>query len=228
MKYQRIINEFPLDTLTGADEGFRKLTRIDPNDPNSGFAADVEQARRMIIDHCTACSVSCRYAITDKSDRGLTLETGHLLTGSMLAEVFAEADELYAYVTTLRGYDDLAPDDVMMQFLVDAWGTALVSCAQSAFCRVIADDLAQEDRIRSNTWGPGEFGIDIANQTVLFELLHPEDNGVTLKESLLMIPLKSCSGILGVLPKTVTKMPRPCDYCQFRSTCSGHHSDCRM
>jgi hypothetical protein len=69
-------------------------------------------------------------------------------------------------------------------------------------------------------YSPGYCGWHISGQKKLFEHLRPEQIGITLRESLLMEPLKSVSGVLIAGPREihVFQMSYPCcEKCEARS-----------
>ncbi|NOQ21364.1 MAG: hypothetical protein GQ565_01765 [Candidatus Aegiribacteria sp.] len=70
------------------------------------------------------------------------------------------------------------------------------------------------------SYSPGYCGWNISGQKKLFEVLHPEEIGITLNESCLMIPVKSLSGVLiagaGEIHEFVNSYPF-CDTCRTKS-----------
>ena len=72
-------------------------------------------------------------------------------------------------------------------------------------------------------YSPGYCGWHISGQKKLFEVLHPDETGITLNESCLMSPIKSVSGVLiagpGVIHEFVNSYPF-CDTCRAKS-CIG-------
>ncbi|UCE26659.1 MAG: hypothetical protein JSW52_09965, partial [Candidatus Coatesbacteria bacterium] len=52
-------------------------------------------------------------------------------------------------------------------------------------------------------YSPGYCGWDISGQKKLFEYLKPNDVGITLRESYLMEPLKSVSGVIVAGPAEI-------------------------
>jgi hypothetical protein len=68
------------------------------------------------------------------------------------------------------------------------------------------------------SYSPGYCGWDISGQKKLFEYLHPEKIGITLNDSLLMIPLKSVSGVLIAGKKNIHKFKNDFDFCSLCRT----------
>ena len=67
-------------------------------------------------------------------------------------------------------------------------------------------------------YSPGYCGWHISGQKKLFEYLHPEKIGITLNDSLLMIPLKSVSGVLIAGKKNIHKFKNDFDFCSLCRT----------
>ena len=62
-------------------------------------------------------------------------------------------------------------------------------------------------------YSPGYCGWHISAQKVLFEFLHPERIGITLRDSFLMEPLKSISGVLIAGPKEIHMFDNSFSFC---------------
>jgi len=68
-------------------------------------------------------------------------------------------------------------------------------------------------------YSPGYCGWHVSGQKKLFEYLHPEQIGITLRDSFLMQPLKSVSGVLIAGPKEIHSFEMAysfCDECETR------------
>lgn len=62
-------------------------------------------------------------------------------------------------------------------------------------------------------YSPGYCGWHISAQKKLFEALHPETIGITLRESFLMEPLKSISGVLIAGSRSIHLIDNSYDFC---------------
>lgn len=71
----------------------------------------------------------------------------------------------------------------------------------------LKEDTVRRSRIGANAvvmaYSPGYCGWHISAQKKLFEFLHPEKIGITLRDSFLMEPLKSISGVLVAGPREI-------------------------
>jgi hypothetical protein len=66
-------------------------------------------------------------------------------------------------------------------------------------------------------YSPGYCGWDISGQRKLFAFLHPDRIGLTLRDSFLMEPLKSVSGLIIAGPRNIHDRPDTypfCDRCE--------------
>jgi len=146
-----------------------------------------------------------------------------------VGDIFGRADELALFAVTLG---ERVGREITQRFHSNdlALGAMLDSAASAA-----ADKLAElvETRFRQSLsasgrggtstgvlrYSPGYCGWDISGQRKLFEFLHPERIGIALRESFLMEPLKSVSGVLIGGPKEIhdVEMSYPfCDQCEAR------------
>ena len=74
--------------------------------------------------------------------------------------------------------------------------------------------------LRVLSYSPGYCGWHISGQKKLFEVLRPEEIGITLNESCLMSPIKSVSGVLIAGPEEIHEFVNSypfCDTCTARS-----------
>ncbi len=74
----------------------------------------------------------------------------------------------------------------------------------------------------SDSFGPGYYGMKTQDTIKLLALLEGDAIGVTCRESGVMVPLKSCTGIYLVTDSTA---PLPDLECE---TCLGNTGNCRL
>ena len=80
------------------------------------------------------------------------------------------------------------------------------------------EPAASSSRVLS--YSPGYCGWNISGQKKLFEVLNPQEIGITLNESCLMSPIKSVSGVLIVGPGEIHEFVNSypfCDTCRTKS-----------
>ena len=157
------------------------------------------------------------YAVTGRTPRSLQL--GDATISGNIGEFLAHTDRLAVFVVTVgETISHLAADaghsgDVFAAWVTDALGSWAAEAAADALMERIRPHLRDQEALTLR-YSPGYCGMDIAQQRVLFQLLRADAVGVSLLHSLLMHPLKSISGIVGIGPKEAVSSNRsPCDYC---------------
>lgn len=223
---ERIIRQIELDQLKNVADFYKRLSGVDPNNVDPKYGTSVEDARRAVAEQCHISLVYQRIGISEHAEDCILLENGLKFSGKMPVKVMQEAEELFAFVIVLDGYTSLQTDDIMVEYFADTWGSAYVECAQASLASDISDLLVSENKMRTHLWCPGQHSFELKNQQTLFDLLKPEDIGCTLTKRFMMVPVKACSGIMGVVPAGTADLPKPCDYCQFGKTCPASAKSC--
>jgi len=96
---------------------------------------------------------------------------------------------------------------------VDATGSWAVEAAADALMLRIRGHLGDGEELTLR-YSPGYCGMEIGQQSRLFELVQADAVGVTLLPSMLMHPLKSISGLVGLASKEAVGLYRsPCVVC---------------
>ena len=146
-----------------------------------------------------------------------------------VGDIFGRADDLALFAVTLG---ERVGREITQRFRTNelALGAMLDSAASAAADKLaelvetrFGETLLADGRGGPSTgvlrYSPGYCGWDISGQKKLFEFLHPERIGIALRESFLMEPLKSVSGVLIAGPKEIhdVEMSYPfCDRCDTR------------
>lgn len=114
---------------------------------------------------------------------------------------------------------DFAMDDrpVMDQLLADMWGTAYTDAARLCFDRFLSENMK-----RSDSFGPGFYGMEIGSMQKLAKLADPSLVGITVSENGSLLPVKSCAGLF----LDVTEGYRPLDS-ECRE-CIGNAKSCSL
>lgn len=226
MRLERVIETVELEQLDDAWDFFERHSGVSRDSMNPKYEKSVNEGKQLIDDLCRIGMVYERVGIESTDSDSVTLSGGRVLTGKMVARVLAEAEELYAFVITLNGFSAFAADDMLTEYFGDTWGTSYVESAQALLADKIAEELAQEGMKRTHVWCPGQTQFDIGNQRVLFDLLSPQDIGCKLTSHLMMHPVKSASGVIGVIPRDAVESLKPCDYCTFKNSCPASKKGC--
>ncbi len=107
--------------------------------------------------------------------------------------------------------------DVMGGYVADIVGTLLVERITGYVHKRIGEEAAAEGLKVTNMYSPGYCDWNVEEQHVLFRLFPEGICGVWLKESGLMVPVKSISGLIGI-GRDVTYDPNRCAGCD-RTDC---------
>jgi hypothetical protein len=146
-----------------------------------------------------------------------------------VADIFPEAECLALFAVTMGPKLEAA---VKARFATNdfAVGSMLDSVASASTDRAAelaqAHFRAQLDRaglLRPDTgilrYSPGYCGWHVSGQRRLFEFLRPERIGISLRDSYLMEPLKSISGVLIAGPRDIHDIADNYDFCD---RCDDH------
>jgi len=132
---------------------------------------------------------------------------------------------VYLYMIT-AGECHFSSEDNIMDFLyADIWGTNYVDSGTDILIRRLNEDMKQRfgrdcSYTLSSEFGPGYFGMPVIQSKAFYELLKGEEIGVTIKESGLLIPQKSCTGLFFVLDDYELDIEPEC------VSCLGSSSGC--
>ena len=126
-------------------------------------------------------------------------------------------------MATLPGFNDIrdAMGDMMEDYFLDTWGTVYAECALFWMEKHLHGSLSGSGQRSAFSWNPGQHKFDLLNQKPLFQLLRPEEIGCTLDRHMRMIPFKSASGIVPIVPESVPAAEDlvPCALCPLGKTC---------
>lgn len=157
------------------------------------------------------------------TDAGVLLG-GLRLPGRMAARMLAEADQAAILVCTLgAGFETLLraheARDMARAVALDACGSAFVEAGCDAAEQEIAarfPGLYLTDR-----FSPGYGDLPLEVQPELLALTDARRRlGVALTESLLMVPSKSVTAILGISDTPQPARVRGCAFCSLNQTCT--------
>ena len=144
-----------------------------------------------------------RYRIQSRGNDGVCLDNGPTLRGSLPTRYLSDCDEVILVLATVgQGADRMIAAQGVRSMtdalLADAAGSAAVEALLDAFCDEIAKSAPILPRISP---GYGDFSLE--NQIGILCCLDGTRNlGVYLNDSLLMIPTKSVSALIGIRKDT--------------------------
>ncbi len=165
------------------------------------------------------------YRVARLTPRRLTLDGGVGFTGPV-GEFLGGARRVAVFLTTAgQEIVDLAEAATRSRatlagLVYDAIGSHLADAAVGALAADLRGRL-EPDEALTLPFSPGYCGISLAQQRVLFRLLDARRIGVELLPALIMKPVKSVSGLIGIGPRAeVQAAGNPCHRCE--------KMDCRM
>lgn len=106
--------------------------------------------------------------------------------------------------------------DSVSSYAADSLANTIANLLQTE----IAGKESSPDTLRVLNYSPGYCGWHISGQRKLFEVLNPEEIGITLNESYLMSPIKTVSGVLIAGPGETHELTNSypfCDTCRTKS-----------
>lgn len=126
-----------------------------------------------------------------------------------------------AVVDRIHEYKDRG--EAVRSMLVDQLATLAVAQLSNLFYRRLETETALQGLHISTYLSPGESEWSIKDQAVIFDLLDTTQIGVSLTESLLMVPVKSLSLMAGLGPSPMgVPGATHCDYCTMVGRCPFH------
>ncbi len=157
------------------------------------------------------------YPIVGQTARSLRIG-GATITGN-IGEYLRGARRVAVFLVTVGGEitrqagDRCRHGDAFGGLALDAIGSWAAEAAAEALLARLAGHLGANESFTLR-YSPGYCGMDLAEQRTLFQLAPADAIGITLLPSLLMQPLKSISGIVGLGPRKLVGIHlSPCERC---------------
>ena len=165
----------------------------------------------------------CRFEpIADVSSSGVLTASGIRFPSPRLGKVLRSACGLAVMAVRLRGWEELMRQgDSADQMLYDIWANAVLESAASDLRVALKREIRDRGFFVTPTWSPGQNGVALECQESLFQLLQPEEIGMSLGEDWLMSPVKSVTQLFGCSRERSGERPIPCDLCDSRNTCAS-------
>ena len=141
---------------------------------------------------------------------------GQELTCTAFEQVDPSSVEgVYVYAVTAGDYY-LEDYPIMKQLYADIWGTAFTDAMRG----ILFDQLNAEHRM-SDSFGPGFYGMDSYEMHKMPSLVDFDALGLEVKESGVILPLKSCAGILFKVNDKYRRLNSACQLCYgSKKTCT--------
>ena len=139
-----------------------------------------------------------------------------------LSEVMKSAEKLVCFIGTLgpgvkEEVDALIQNnDLSEAYILDAMGSVAVEDLVDKFQQTIKSECERVGKTVTLRFSPGYCDWPLTEQKKLFSLFEPGDIPVQLLDSCLMQPVKSISGVFGIVPQG-SALYNPCHYCDDRA-----------
>jgi hypothetical protein len=157
------------------------------------------------------------YPVSSRTAHSLQLQDT-TISGN-IGEYLKDADRVAVFVVTVGEKISLLSEsaakngDAFSALVMDAVGSWAAEAAADALMLSVRRHLRDEEELTLR-YSPGYCGMEISQQRRLFQLMQADAVGVRLMPSMLMHPLKSISGLVGLAPKeAVSSYHSPCDLC---------------
>ena len=165
-----------------------------------------------------------RLLVEDLRHERIKLIGNGLLSGELLAKHMGGAQEVVIILCTVgealeRLAADVSKEDSVYGLALDGVGSAGVEALANAVCALFEEEATKEDCQVTIPLSPGMVGWPVEQgQPQIFDLLDADEIGVRLTESMMMVPRKSLSFVLGIGRELIAG-GRTCDYCSLKETC---------
>jgi hypothetical protein len=213
-----VSEDFPALTITARmDEILRCLGYPREATPPARMVTAIEQLVATALPHLQPSGTYSLYALAAQTPRSLTIG-GATITGN-IGEFLHGAERIAVFMVTAgsaitRLAETSCRDgDPFAGWVMDAIGSWAAEAAADALTAHLNRHLAAEESLTMR-YSPGYCGMDLAMQRTLFKLARADTVGISLLPSLLMQPIKSVSGIVGLGPRGLVGVNlSPCDRC---------------
>jgi hypothetical protein len=144
---------------------------------------------------------------------------GGITVSGKIAGFLAHAESVAVFLVTVgehvteRSRARSQAGDPVAAWVCDAVGSYAAEAAAAALSKRLEQRVGQRHAVGPR-YSPGYCGMDLGEQTSLFQLLEGARVGVALLPSMLMQPTKSVSGLLGIgAPGAGENATIPCSRC---------------
>lgn len=146
------------------------------------------------------------------------------LPGKMASTMLSECREAALLACTLGfSFDSLLRTEQARNMadavILDACGSAYVEAA----CDQLEENLLKEHpgKYLTDRFSPGYGDLPLGLQAEFCRRLHLEKTmGITVRESMLLSPMKTVTAVVGISDKPQKARIRGCEFCSFREDCT--------
>ena len=201
------------------------------------MASVFEEILKEIPDCIAPMAIWDSFPITGINHNKLVLENGFSLGKGPLTDVMVGASDFVAAVCTvgplidqkITEYQHPEKGEMLKALMVDSLASYAVGQVRNQLLKRLKEQYIQEGKHVTVEMQPGESEWDISEQTALFELLHPEDIGIHLNDSMLMVPMKSISFVFGAGEGQLgVETGTHCQWCLMKDKCEHYEHPYEM
>ena len=193
--------DIPIDQLQNVDEFALEALHMDRDSVMEEFDDVYEDTRERCFSTFECKGMYASFPIERISDGNVFLTCGAVLESELLAKMLSRAEEVVMYAVTVHGFDVLMknPDnDMFDSMFYNGWGIGLSMASHRWIKQAIADEAGKAGCYAGRGWTPGEDDLEFSLQKTLFDLLDPTTIGIRMTETMLMSPMMSVSGFIGI------------------------------
>jgi hypothetical protein len=180
----------------------------------------IEQRVREAIEsqHCGSAGTFALYHVVSAGPRKLSLPGDAEFTGS-IGEFVGFATRVAVFVATAgpeivhRASELMRDGDMLGGLILNAIGSHMAEVGVERIVAELRSSLPAGEAL-SLPFSPGYCGISLVQQKSVFRLVDGSRVGVELLPTMIMKPLKSVSGLIGIGPEgSIASCGSPCDHC---------------
>ena len=232
------------DIYPSARDRFIKTNRFDLSRPEHKNLMDMaETLREKHLDQINVQAVVSYYDSVVFLN-GHVIAEGQDIYCNFFSQIPEDAVEgIFFYALTAGECscsEDSSEKNIMDELFADIWGTSYVDAGREYLEKEILEkDIATRFQNRetfiSDSFGPGYYGMAVQDSAKFFSVLNGSLINVSLNESGLMLPQKTCTGLYFILnrsdirpePSCVQCLGNPagCDFCAIRENLRGKRRD---
>ncbi|MCF0144538.1 MAG: hypothetical protein HUJ79_05510 [Firmicutes bacterium] len=141
---------------------------------------------------------------------------GVQFTCTAFEQIAEESIEKVIFYAVTAGDYYLEDRPIMQQLYADIWGTSFTDAIRGIFM-----DQLKTEYIMSDSFGPGFYGMDVAEMQKMPRMVDFAALDMSVKESSIILPLKSCAGILFAVNEKYVPINNACQLCLgSKKTCT--------
>ncbi len=171
---------------------------------SEALEAECREVTAMLNDAMRPEALVACYADMEVGETSVSVGGHTLACGERVAEALRGSTAAAVFVATIgeevsRRYDRLqGQSDYLQAYWLDLLANKAVDRMVREVRRRVADRASHSGLSATSHWGPGYCGWPLADQQLLLNIIPDADQLVRLTDSMLMRPMKSQAGIIGI------------------------------